>query len=74
MDTTKKDFWRGFTWKKFLLLSIYWFAATLVVAAAFGYFDPKATMSHNFAFISLMKRLAGSLIAGFFFTVWTDPK
>ena len=74
MDTTKKGFWRGFTWKNFLLFSLYWFTATLAAAVVFDYFDPKATMSHNFLIISLIKRLAGSLVSGFFFALWIDKK
>ena len=74
MDTTKKGFWRNFTWKNFLLLSLYWFAATLTVAVVFDYFDPKAFWAHNFTFVSIIKRLIGSLVSGFFFALWIDKK
>ena len=72
MNTPKKGFWRGFTWKKFLLLSLYWFTATLAVAVVFDYFDQKAIWAHNFTFVSIIKRLIGSLVSGFFFALWID--
>ena len=73
MKNKEKNFLRNFTWKKFFLWSLYWFAATLLVAVALDYFDSKASMDSDLALINIIKRLIGSLVVGFFIALWTQP-
>ena len=72
--TTKESFWRNFTWKGFLLFSVYWFMATLLVEIIIDYFDKSSFVSENFTTHELIKRTIGSLLFGFLLTVWIEKK
>jgi len=74
MTKTKESFWRNFTWKEFLLFSIYWFILTLLVEIAIDYFDKSSLVADNFTTHDLIKRIIGSLIFGFFIAVWKEKK
>ena len=73
MDSTKKGFWRGFTWKIFFIQSLLWFSITLTVEIIFDAIDPKGVIIDNLTTISLIKRIIGSIIIGFLFTLWYEP-
>ena len=74
MTKTKEIFWRNFTWKEFLLFSIYWFSLTLFVEIIIDYFDKSSFVADNFTTRELIKRIIGSLIFGFFIAVWKEKK
>jgi hypothetical protein len=62
--SNKKRFWRNFTLKKFLLITLYLFAVTLIVGAIWDYIT-KIPVSILFTTSELLQRAFTAIIVGF---------
>ncbi len=68
-----KQFWRGFTWKRFMKNAFLFFVLSLVVSVIFNYFDKDDTVSAAFTKKELLKRFVLSVCWGFVMTLWHEP-
>ena len=62
--SNKKGFWRNFTFKKFLLITLYLFVITLIVGALWNYIT-KTPVSNVFTTPELLQRGFTAIIVGF---------
>ncbi len=67
-EAKNTSFWRGFTWKRWLMFSLIFYAYRLIILAT-----SENDWSQNFDVIHLVKKAVGAAIVGLIFTIWYEP-
>jgi membrane protein required for beta-lactamase induction len=62
----KNNFWRNFTWKRFILATLFWFALTLVMDEILDYDHWQIFFTTS----SLLHSVFRSLVFGLVITIW----
>jgi hypothetical protein len=73
MTTDKKGFFRGFTWKRFVRVSLLIFVVTYLFSIVGNYIDKTETIASLFTLKQLLKKSLSALILGFLITLWHEP-
>lgn len=69
----RKDyFWRGFTWKRFALNTLFWFVVKISGELFFSFVDH--TFYKVFTYHSLRAIGIESVVMGFLFSLWFEPR
>lgn len=71
MKTNSTNFWRGFTWKRFAILTTCWFGNYLLMDAIDLLIEhPQPEL---FTSKLLLKHFLKSILFGFLFSFWFEP-
>lgn len=71
MSAEKTKFWRGFTWKRFVIMTLFWFVLYVSIDFFMSLFD--TTSSFDFTYSYFLKNTITSIIMGFLFSLWFEP-
>lgn len=71
MNYKKTTFWRGFTWVRFIIMSICWFIIYCTSDFLVDFFDTSSQF--QFTINYLLKNCASSILMGFLFSLWFEP-
>jgi F0F1-type ATP synthase assembly protein I len=73
MTTQRKGFWRGFTWKRFLRMSLLVFVITTLFVLMENYFTKKQPVSEILSLSETGKIVLRSVIMGLVLAIWHEP-
>ena len=73
MAAQLKGFWRGFTWKRFLRMSLFVFIITILFVVIENYFNKQWQISEILSLSETGKLIARSVITGLVLAIWHEP-
>ncbi len=73
MTTRRKGFWRGFTWKRFLRMSLLVFVITTLFVLIENYFTKKQPVNEILSLSETGKIALRSIIIGLVLAIWHEP-
>lgn len=73
MAAQQKGFWRGFTWKRFLRMSLFVFIITILFVIIEKYFNKKQQISEILSLSETGKLIVRSVITGLVLAIWHEP-
>ena len=70
---TRKNFWVGFTWKRFLRKVIFFFLFFILFNIIFSVIVQGEKIKDFFTLMNILKYCFLAILLAFFTTLWSDP-